>query len=317
MGLIRLRRFTQFSTFTRCRDRRDKVYKFLRSLFGTGASEPPVARIHEIRNRLGILSDEELKTFAQRTTDRLETIAAGAVIASRVLQLEMFDVQLEGALALTEGKIAEMQTGEGKTLTAVPAAAWFAKTAGSVHVLTVNDYLARRDAQWMGEIYKWFGLSVAYIERDMDTATRRRAYSCDVTYATANEIGFDYLRDQLALYPQEQVHRGFAAAVIDEADSILIDEARIPLVIAGGDAAPETLPYRVDAVTRYFHRGVHYTLDEYGRNVALTDTGTHSVEAAFRCGNLYNAENLTLLAAVQDSDRKSTRLNSSHANISY
>jgi len=277
------------------------VHRFLRSLFVRAVAEPAIPKIQQIRSRLGALSNAELKSFAQRTTDRLETIAAGAVIASRVLQLEMFEVQLQGALALTEGKIAEMQTGEGKTLTAVPAVAWYAKTAGSAHVLTVNDYLARRDAQWMGEIYQWFGLTVGYVQRDMETAARQQAYSCDITYATANEVGFDYLRDQLALYPREQVHRDFAAAIIDEADSILIDEARIPLVIASGDNAPETLPYRVDAITRHFHRGVQYTIDEFGRNVALTETGIQSVEGAFRCGNLFAEQNLSLLAAVQDS----------------
>lgn len=277
------------------------MHKFFRSLFGKSTVEPVVPKIQQIRSRLYGLSDAELKKFAQHTKDRLETIAAGAIIAARVLRLEMFEVQLQGALALTEGRIAEMQTGEGKTLTAVPAVAWYAKTAGHAHVLTVNDYLARRDAQWMGEIYQWFGLTVGYIQRDMETAARQQAYSCEITYATANEVGFDYLRDQLALYPQEQVHREFAAAIIDEADSILIDEARIPLVIAGGDNAPETLPYRVDAITRHFRRGVEYTIDEFGRNVALTETGIQSVEGAFRCGNLYAGQNLILLAAVQDS----------------
>ena len=277
------------------------MHRFLRSLFGKATAEPAIPKIQQIRSQLAALSDAELKNFAQRATDRLETIAAGAVIASRVLQLEMFEVQLQGALALTEGRIAEMQTGEGKTLTAVPAVAWYAKTAGCAHVLTVNDYLARRDAQWMGEIYQWFGLTVGYVQRDMETAARQQAYSCDITYATANEVGFDYLRDRLALYPREQVHRDFAAAIIDEADSILIDEARIPLVIAGGDNVPEALPHRVDAITRHFHRGVQYTIDEFGRNVALTETGIQSVEGAFRCGNLYAEQNLPLLAAVQDS----------------
>jgi len=215
----------------------------------------------------------------------------------------MFDVQLQGALALTEGRIAEMQTGEGKTLAAVPAVIWYAKSGEGLgaHVLTVNDYLARRDAQWMGAIYEFFGFTVGYIHREMTADERRKAYACDITYATANEVGFDYLRDQMALSPEEQVHRPFGAAVIDEADSILIDEARIPLVIAGGDAVAESLPYRVDGVTRNFRRGVHYTVDEYGRNVALTDAGVSEVEWAFKCTNLFAAENLTLHAAVQDS----------------
>ncbi len=221
--------------------------------------------------------------------------------AERVLGLKMFDVQLEGALALTAGKIAEMQTGEGKTLAAVPAVAWFARTGAGVHVMTVNDYLARRDAEWMGGIYERLGLSVGFIQQGMGIEDRRRAYACDITYATANEIGFDVLRDGLALRPRERVHRPFAAAVIDEADSILIDEARIPLVIAGGEAGQDVLANDVDRVTRFFRRGRHFTLDEHARNVALTDTGIRAVETSFGCGNLFDEENLVLLTAVQDS----------------
>jgi preprotein translocase subunit SecA len=130
---------------------------------------------------------------------------------------------------------------------------------------------------------------------------RKRAYACDVTYSTANEIGFDHLRDGLALYPNEQVHRPFAAAVIDEADSILIDEARIPLVIAGGRADEEPLAYRVDRVTRHFRRYRHFVLDEYGRNISLTDAGIRAVETSFGVENLFAEENLTLVTAVQDS----------------
>jgi preprotein translocase subunit SecA len=146
----------------------------------------------------------------------------------------MFDVQILGALALQRGHIAEMQTGEGKTLAAVPAAIWYARKGRGTHVLTANDYLARRDAKWMRGIYDWFGLSVAHISQNMPAERRRAAYLCDVTYATANEVGFDYLRDCQARRAEEMVQRPFAFAVIDEADSILIDEARIPLVIAGG-----------------------------------------------------------------------------------
>jgi preprotein translocase subunit SecA len=223
------------------------------------------------------------------------------VAAERVLGLKMFDVQLEGALALAQGKIAEMQTGEGKTLAAVPAVVWYAKAGQGVHVMTVNDYLARRDAQWMGGIYEFLGLSVGHVQQAMASDERRRAYACDITYATANEIGFDLLRDGLVLRPRERVHRPFAAAVIDEADSILIDEARIPLVIAGGDAGPDVLANQVDRVARFFRRGRHFTLDEYSRNVALTDIGIRAVETSFACGNLFEEDNLALLTAVQDS----------------
>jgi len=170
-----------------------------------------------------------------------------------------------------------------------------------VHVMTVNDYLARRDAQWMGEIYKFFGCSVGYIQREMTTEERKRGYACDITYATANEVGFDYLRDQLALDPEQQVHRGFAVAVIDEADSILIDEARIPLIIAGGHSEQESLPHRVDRVVRHFRRFTDYNVGEHGRNVNLTDAGIKFAERMFGCGNLYAEENLSLLTAIQDS----------------
>jgi preprotein translocase subunit SecA len=218
----------------------------------------------------------------------------------------MFDVQLQGALALASGKIAEMQTGEGKTLAAVPAIAWYAKQRQGVHVMTVNDYLARRDAGWMRGIYEFLGLSVGCIQQNMaiqhglDSSQRREAYNCDVTYVTNNEVGFDYLRDQLALFPSDQVHRPFAAAVIDEADSLLIDEARVPLVIAGGESDQDSLPNMVDRVTRTFRQSHHYTVEEYGRNVALTEAGIQAVESAFACGNLFVEDNLALLTAVQE-----------------
>ncbi len=278
------------------------VRHFLRNLFHDSAeSESLVPLINNRRAELSALSDTELKAIEWRATDLPEVIALVAVIAERVLGLKMFDVQLEGALALTAGKIAEMQTGEGKTLAAVPAVVWHAREGAGVHVMTVNDYLARRDAQWMGAIYQFLGLRVGHVQQGMGLEARRQAYACDVTYATANEIGFDHLRDGLALYPGEQVHRPLATAVIDEADSILIDEARIPLVIAGGEAGQEPMAYQVDRITRFFRRGRHFTLDEYARNIALTDAGIGAIEASFGCGNLFTEPNLALLTAVQDS----------------
>lgn len=276
--------------------------KFLLNLFrGSARSESIVPLINQRRAELDALSDADLKAVDWRAMELPDVFALCAVIAERVLGLKMFDVQLEGALALAAGKIAEMQTGEGKTLAAVPAVVWYAKEGQGVHVMTVNDYLARRDAQWMGGIYEFLGLSVGCVQQSMGIEDRRRAYACDITYATANEIGFDHLRDGLALHPREQVHRPFAAAVIDEADSILIDEARIPLVIAGGEANQEPLAYQVDRVTRHFRKFRHFTLDEYARNIALTDAGIRAVETSFGCGNLFTEENLALLTAVQDS----------------
>jgi preprotein translocase subunit SecA len=183
----------------------------------------------------------------------------------------------------------------------VPAIVAYAKEGRGVHVMTVNDYLARRDARWMGPIHEYFGLSVGCIQQGMSIEDRQRAYDCDITYATANELGFDYLRDQLALYPKDQVHRPFAVAVIDEADSLLIDEARVPLVIAGGESAQAPLVYRADSLVRRFRRSLHYSVDEYARNIGLTDAGIQAVENTFGCTNLFAEENLPLLAAVQNS----------------
>ncbi|MDA1315875.1 MAG: accessory Sec system translocase SecA2 [Acidobacteria bacterium] len=260
-----------------------------------------IRRINARRAELSESSDDVLKAAGKEAEDLLEDIAVTAEVARRTIGLDMFDVQIRGALALAEGRIAEMETGEGKTLAAVPAIVWSAKQGLGVHVMTVNDYLAQRDTHWMGPIYKFLGLTVGCIQQNMTAAQRRQAYACDITYATANEVGFDYLRDQLALHSSEQVHRLFAAAVIDEVDSILIDEARIPLVVAGGKSAQDALAYRVDEITRRFRPTLDYTIDEHGHNVALTDDGIAAVERAFGCDNLFDESNLPLHTAVQDS----------------
>jgi preprotein translocase subunit SecA len=259
-----------------------------------------VATINKLRLEYQNLSDEALNQLGANTTELPPLIAATAVIAERVLGERMFDVQLRGALALTRGSIAEMQTGEGKTLTAVPAIAWLARTQGGVHVMTVNDYLARRDVHWMGPIYQRLGLSVACIQQGMSAAERRAAYAADITYATANELGFDFLRDQIALHPADQVHRSFNAVVIDEADSILIDEARIPLVIAGAGQSDSGLGYAVDTLARRLTPGLHYRSDPGGKNVMLTDFGIHLAERALACGNLFDERNLPIYTALQD-----------------
>src|SRR5947207_7383407 len=177
-----------------------------------------IQRINAMRREFARLDDDQLRAraaMAAQANDLLQLVAITASAASRILGQDMYDVQLRGALALTRGSIAEMQTGEGKTLAAVPAIAWFAWAGAGVHVMTVNDYLARRDAAWMGDIYRFLGLSVAHVGQGMGPAQRKTAYRSDITYATANEIGFDFLRDRLALRPGDQVHRPFAAAVID------------------------------------------------------------------------------------------------------
>lgn len=259
-----------------------------------------VAAINTLRQEYEGLPDRALDQTAASTTERLPFIAATAVIAHRILGERMFDVQLRGTLALVRGSIAEMQTGEGKTLTAVPAIAWLARTKGGVHVMTVNDYLARRDAEWMGQIYRRLGLRVASIQQGMTPRERDAAYSADVTYATANELGFDFLRDQIALRVEDQVHRPFNAVVIDEADSILIDEARIPLVIAGAGYADAGLGNAADSVARRMHPGLHYRADPGAHNVMLTDAGINLAESLLRCGNLFEERNLAILTVLQD-----------------
>jgi len=275
--------------------------KFLQSILAPSRHDSSqIERINALRAEFSRLNDSELRQAAQ-TDDQLPLFAATAAIASRVLGQEMFDVQLRGALALARGSIAEMQTGEGKTLAAVPAIAWYARQAPGVHVMTANDYLARRDAVWMGDLYRFLGLSVGHLQQGMNATERRAAYACDVLYATPNEIGFDFLRDRLALDLSDQVQRPCAAAVVDEADSILIDEARIPLVIAGGDDDDETaLAAAADQVVSNFRLRVHCAVDVGAHNVALTDLGILAVERAFACGNLYEERNLGLLTAVQD-----------------
>ncbi|HEY7302884.1 MAG TPA: accessory Sec system translocase SecA2 [Bryobacteraceae bacterium] len=259
-----------------------------------------IKRRHE---KLSSLTDDQLKSAAaavRASPEVVEIFAIAAVVAERVLGLRMFDVQMLGALALQRGQIAEMQTGEGKTLAAIPAIIRYALKGRGVHVLTANDYLASRDATWMGGIYDWFGLSVAHISQKMAAEWRRAAYLCDVTYATANEVGFDYLRDGLARSAGELVQRPLAFAVIDEADSILIDEARIPLVIAGGVPEDSELAYRVDTVVTRLRPYAHYFPDEFARNVRLTDAGIRQVEGALGCGSLFDEQNLHVLTAVQD-----------------
>ena len=259
-----------------------------------------IERIHAMRAGFARLSDAGLRAAASKTEDLPGWIALAAAAASRVLGQEMYDVQLRGALALARGSIAEMQTGEGKTLAAVPAISWFAREHRGVHVMTVNDYLARRDAAWMGGIYRILGLSVAYVQQGMTPPSGAPPTPPTSPTRPQNEIGFDYLRDRIAMRPDEQVHREFHAAVIDEADSILIDEARVPLVIAGGESGDRGLAYVADQVVRGLHPGEHFTLDPGGHNVALTDAGIHAVESALGCGNLFEDRNLPIHGAIEE-----------------
>lgn len=251
------------------------------------------------RDALAELSPADLQAFARDVTTPEDAIAACALAVEHVLGMRPFDVQLLGAIAMANGKIAEMQTGEGKTLTAVMTVFWLSRRGGPVHVLTANDYLARRDSEWMGPVYRFLGLSCGYLSQTSTPAERRAIYACDVMYATANEVGFDYLRDGLAATADDLVQTELRHVLIDEADSILIDEARIPLVIAGGEAVPAELVRRIDDVVRTLRPHFDFHRDEFARNVLLTDPGAAKVEAALLCHNLY--DNVGLFTAVTDS----------------
>ena len=259
-----------------------------------------LGKVEKASEKLARMSDEELKQQGRRAVSLAEVVAATAVVSARVLGLAMFDVQVRAAVALAEGHVVEMATGEGKTLAAVPAIAWYARAGEGVHVLTANDYLAGRDAEWMRVVYDWMGLTVASVHRSMTADERRAAYRADVTYATATEVGFDYLRDGLALHTSGLVHRPFASAVIDEVDSILIDEARIPLVIAGGATDSVALAAGADRLVRTFIEGIDFTIEQNGRSVQLAPEGAAKVEAAFHCGNLYDTDQQALLSAIHD-----------------
>ncbi len=227
-----------------------------------------------------------------------EAFALAREAARRALGQRPFDEQVLAGLALADGKIAEMATGEGKTLAAVAPVFLQALAGRGAHVLTFNDYLARRDAAWMGPVYERLGLSVGFVQERMSLADRQRAYACDVTYLTAKEGGFDHLRDGLALEPGDRAQREYHFALVDEADSILIDEARIPLVIAGDTGDALAGPERLAALVRGLVPGRDYDTDEHAHNIALTEAGTARVEAVLGA-SLHAAENVSLHAQLR------------------
>ena len=220
--------------------------------------------------------------------------------ARRALGQRLFDEQVLAGLALAEGALAEMATGEGKTLAAVAPVFVHAVAGRGAHVLTFNDYLARRDAAWMGPVYERLGLTVGFVQERQGAAERRAAYAADVTYLTAKEAGFDHLRDGLCLEPGERVQRAYHFALVDEADSILIDEARVPLVIAGESDAAVPEPSRLAALVRTLRAGVDFDTDEHAHNIALTEAGTARVEAALDCrGGLHETTHVALHAQLR------------------
>ena len=295
-------------------------------IFGTRSQreikklQPIVDRILSMEEEYGALSEDALKAKTQEFKERYqngedlddllpEAFAAIREAAWRVLGMKPYPVQLMGGIVLHQGRIAEMKTGEGKTLVAILPCYLNALTGEGVHVVTVNDYLAKRDSDWMGKVYRYMGLTVGLIIPGMTPAQRRESYAADITYCTNNELGFDYLRDNMAIYKQELVQRGHAFAIVDEVDSILIDEARTPLIISGrgeessklyemADYFVSTLRRKVFAKTD--EKEVHdnfdcdYFVDEKSRTVSLTAEGIAKAERYFGVENLADAENTTL-----------------------
>jgi len=218
--------------------------------------------------------------------------------AKRTLGLQPYDVQIIAAIALHERFLIEQHTGEGKTLSAVMPAYLNALTGEGVHVLTFNDYLANRDAEWMGPIYRFLGLTINSVQAGMSLFEKREAYAADITYVTAKEAGFDYLRDTIALDEVDTVHRPFHYVIVDEADSLLLDEARVPLVIAGKPGSSGNDGTRFAAVARQLEQDEHYDFDEFKRNVYLNDAGSAKAESLLGCGNLYESHNSHLIMSL-------------------
>src|SRR6266487_1891989 len=291
-----------------------------RKLFGSSndrqirAYRPRVEQINALEAELEAFSDDALRA---RTDEFRKQIADGATFddilvpafatvregAKRTLGQRHFDVQLIGGMVLHEGKIAEMKTGEGKTLVATLAVYLNALAGRGVHVVTVNDYLAKRDSEWMGQIYKFLGLTVGVIVHGLDDEQRKKEYDCDVTYATNNELGFDYLRDNMKYRLEDMVQRSHIYAIVDEVDSILIDEARTPLIISGPLDDRSEFYNTIDAYIPKLDKA-DYEVDEKQRTVTLTEVGTEKMEQTLRGDgllkrhSLYDVENVSTVHHV-------------------
>jgi preprotein translocase subunit SecA len=315
------------------------VNTLLTKVFGSNADRelkkmwPIVETINELEPSIKALSDDELVAKTAVFKSRLEggesldellpeVFAVAREASWRVLGMRHFDVQLIGGMVLHSGRIAEMKTGEGKTLVATLPVYLNALTDKGVHVVTVNDYLARRDAEWMGKLYKFLGLSVGIVQHDMTDTERQQAYACDVIYATNNELGFDYLRDNMKfdpslfvhkLYPKitksadgKEVEKLFHFAIVDEVDSILIDEARTPLIISGPAEESTDLYYKVDRIIPKLRRDLDFTVDEKTRTVTLTEEGVPSVEKLLGIDNIYEPSQMHHLHHVYQGLRAHT-----------
>lgn len=310
--------------------RNDTMANFLKAMFGNYSKrevkrvKPLCDKVLELESKYQPMSDKELKEQTNVLKERLkngettddiltDAFAVCREASYRVLGMKHFPVQIIGGIVLHQGRIAEMKTGEGKTLVATLPAYLNGLTGEGVHIVTVNDYLARRDSEWMGKLYRWLGLSVGLIVHDLPNDLRKEAYAADITYGTNNELGFDYLRDNMVVYKERKVQRGHAFAVVDEVDSILIDEARTPLIISGQGDKSTDLYERADALARtmkckkfaeidskedndeyYKEHGIEYIVDEKAKTATLTPLGVKKAEQYFGVENLTDPDNLTI-----------------------
>jgi len=268
--------------------------------------EQKAKEVENYKEEISKLTDDQLKLKTQdfkkriqdgETLDSLlpEAYAVVCEAAFRVLKQKPYFVQIMGAIALHEGDVAEMKTGEGKTLASTMPTYLNALGGKGVHVITVNDYLAQRDADWMGAIYKFLGLTVGVNHRELTPAQKKTAFACDITYTTNSEIGFDYLRDNMTVNPNDRVLRDLNMAIIDEADSILIDESRTPLIISGGQRQTANLYIVSDRLVKSLKKDVHYTIDIESKTVQLTDEGNSYAEKVLKIDNLYRIEYTSLV----------------------
>ena len=268
--------------------------------------EKAVLPVEALKDEMAALSDEQLKAkteeFKQRLANgetlddiQVEAFAVAREAAGRVIGEYPFFCQLEGAYVLHKGDIAEMKTGEGKTLTSVMAVYLNALEGKGVHVVTVNEYLAERDSKWMGQIHRFLGLTVGLNLRELTPAQKRAAYECDITYTTNSELGFDYLRDNMVTRVEDRVLRKLNFALVDEVDSILIDESRTPLIISGGQKQTANLYINADRFVKRLNKDADYVIDIKDRNVQLTEEGVHKAEKAFGVENLYELDNTSLV----------------------
>ncbi len=281
----------------------------LKKIFGTKnerylrSIKPLVEKINSLESEVQKLPPDEfpkrIKKFKDdvkngRSLDELlpEVYALVREASKRTIGLRHYDVQLMGAIALHQGKIAEMKTGEGKTLVATMPIVLNALTGRGVHLVTVNDYLARRDAEWMGPIYKYLGLTVGALQQGMDDEERKKIYACDVVYGTNNEFGFDYLRDHMKFYPEQLVQRDLYYAIVDEVDSVLIDEARTPLIISGPAEESTSLYKKINRIIPHLKKDKHFVVDEKLKTVTLTEEGIAKCEELLKLDNLFDPKNI-------------------------